>query len=147
MSGFFSVTDLTHRRVVRYERVSSTATGAVFIGDETVLGAPVDDMPYVDKTGIVVKTAGIVYELPYLPDVGDVYFSLQPVDGKVGDILMVEVKAGTAPYDFQWYKDDKQVIDLATADNEVTASKPGNYWCVVTDADGVQKVSQSSKVE
>lgn len=145
--GFFKVTDIPSRRVVQYRRASGYGEDVVFIEDESLLGAPIDEMPFADKTGIPVPAAGMTFEVAYLKDAGDVYFSKQPADGKVGYILNVEVKAGTAPYDLQWYKDDKQVIDLATSDNEVTASKPGNYWCVVTDASGMQKVSQSAKVE
>lgn len=52
MMGFFKVTDVPSRRVVQYARVSGSGENVVFIEDESVLGAPVDDMPFADKTGI-----------------------------------------------------------------------------------------------
>ncbi len=41
-------------------------------------------MPYADKTGIAVKSGGALYEVPYLEDVGDVYFAVQPEDAQLG---------------------------------------------------------------
>lgn len=76
MSGFFEVTDAPERRVVQYKRVNAPGVGVVFLEDETVLGAPVDDMPYADKTGIGVSGGGVLFEVPYLPDAGWVYFAV-----------------------------------------------------------------------
>ena len=50
--GFFKVTDVPSRRVVQFARVSGSGENVVSIGDESVLGTPVDDMPFADKTGI-----------------------------------------------------------------------------------------------
>ena len=58
MSGFFLVTDVPERRVVQYKRANAPGVGVVFLEDEAVLGAPVDDMPYADKTGIGVAGGG-----------------------------------------------------------------------------------------
>ena len=85
MSGFFQVTDAPERRVVQYKRVNAPGVGVVFLDDETVLGAPVDDMPYADKTGIGVSGGGVLFEVPYLPDAGRVYFAVQPEDCAVGE--------------------------------------------------------------
>ncbi|MGL6084441.1 MAG: hypothetical protein ACRC29_00800, partial [Enterobacterales bacterium] len=87
MSGFFLVTDSPERRVVRYQRVNAPGVGVVFLDDETVLGAPVDDMPYADKTGLGVSGGGVLFEVPYLPDAGRVYFAVQPEDCAVGATL------------------------------------------------------------
>lgn len=145
MSGFFTVTDITSRRVVQYKRVSSSPEGAVYIADESVLGDAVDSMPFSDKTGIA-GSAGTIYEVPYLDGAGNVYFSLQPVDGKVGSTLKAEVKAGTAPYSVKWYKDDMQVVNIPDSSLSLKVLEDGNYFLTVTDANGVQAVSKAAVV-
>lgn len=146
MSGFFTVTDLPARRVVQYKRVSGSATGAVYVADESVLGDAVDAMPYADKTGIAISHGGTLFEVSYLADAGDVYFSTQPKDSKAGSILTAEAKAGTSPYIYQWYKDDKQVVNVPDGGASLKASEPGKYWVVVVDADGVTAVSAAAVV-
>lgn len=76
--GFFRVSDIPARRVVQYVRVSGHGDNVVYIEDESVLGSPVDEMPFADKTGIPVPAAGMVFEVEYLEDAGDVYFAGQP---------------------------------------------------------------------
>lgn len=147
MSGFFTVTDLPARRVVQYKRVSGSVDGAVHIEDESVLGAAVDAMPYADKTGIAISAGGTLFEVPYLADAGDVYLSLQPVDSAAGDTLTVEAKAGTAPYVYFWYKDDKQVVNVPDGGASLNASEPGSYFCVVQDAMGDEAVSRAVEVK
>lgn len=144
MSGFFLVTDIPSRRVVQYKRTSAAHDGAVYIADESVLGEAVDDMPYADKTGIAITYAGVLFEVAYLPDAGQVYFSVQPKDGKAGDTLTVTAKAGVSPYYHQWYKDDKQVVNVPTSGNKLVAADAGKYFCVVTDSTSMQAVSQAA---
>lgn len=146
MAGFFMVTDVPSRRVVQYKRVTGYAEGVVHIEDESILGAPVDEMPFADKTGIGVAAGGILFEVPYLEDVGHVYFAKQPVDSAVGAKLTAVAKAGTSPYSFQWYKDDKQVVNVPEVAGELVASEPGQYFVVVTDAEGEQAFSRAVKV-
>ena len=147
MSGFFQVTDFPDLRVVRYRRVQAPSVGVVFLEDESVIGAPVDDMPYADKTGISVSGGGVLFEAPYLPDVGKVYFSAQPEDCAVGDTLTATAKAGNEPYTYQWYRDDKQVVNAPESQGELVAGVAGKYWVVVTDAVGDQAVSKAVTVE
>lgn len=146
MSGFFIVTDVPARRVVQYKRVQSAADNAVYLPDDSVLGTAVDAMPFVDKTGITVAVGGTLYEVPYLADAGDVYFATQPKSGVVGDELIVAAKAGTAPYAYQWYKDDKQVVNIPATEGKLVASEAGRYWCVATDAGGSSAVSTVAEV-
>ena len=146
MSGFFTVTDIPARRVVQYKRVASAVDGAVYIDDESVLGDAVDVMPYSAKTGIAATATGTTYEVAYLADAGSVYFSTQPVDSVVGATLTVEAKGGTSPYSYQWYKDDKQVVNVPDTQGSLTVTETGKYWCVVTDADNVQAVSTAATV-
>lgn len=107
-------------------------------------------MPFVDKTGLGVAVGGTLYEVPYLPDAGAVYFAVQP-NGSSGNgddaVLAVEAKAGKAPYTYQWYKDDKQVVNVPAAGASLTVTETGKYWCVVTDVDGAQAVSEAADVE
>lgn len=145
MSGFFTVTDIPARRIVQYKRVSSSLEGAVYIADESVLGDAVDSMPFSDKTGIS-GSAGTTYEVPYLDGAGNVYFSLQPVDGKVGSTLKAEVKAGTAPYSVKWYKDDMQVVNIPDSSLTLKVLEDGKYFLTVTDSNGVQAVSKAATV-
>lgn len=150
MSGFFLVSDVPARRVVQYKRVSSTVEGAIYLADDSLLGKAVDAMPFVDKTGLGVAVGGTLYEVPYLPDAGAVYFAAKPVaeggsDGKF--VLSVKAKAGKSPYAYQWYKDDKQVVNVPAASASLTVTETGKYWCVVTDVDGAQAVSEAADVE
>lgn len=148
--GFFTVHDVPARRVVQYKRVSGSADGAIHLQDESVLGKAVDEMPFADKTGIAVSTGGTLYEVPYLADAGDVYFAVQPEDAKLGSTattLTATPKAGKAPYTVQWYKDDKQVINVPDGGEKLKVTEAGKYWAVVTDADGVQAVSKAAEVK
>jgi hypothetical protein len=150
MAGFFTVTDVPSRRVVQYKRVSGSAEGAVYLEDESVLGRAVDEMPYVDKTGIAVSSGGALFEVTYLPDAGDVYFAVQPQDSELTDgsaKLTVSVKAGKAPYSHQWYKDGQPVVNIPAVDGELTVTQAGKYFVKVTDADGVEAVSKEATVE
>lgn len=148
--GFFKVTDVPSRRVVQYARVSGSGENVVFIEDESVvLGTPVDDMPFADKTGIALPAAGMLYEIPYLVDAGDVYFSVQPKDTELADgsaTITVEVKAGNAPYALTWYKDGKEVVNVPEEALSLTVNAVGEYFVKVTDAGGVEAVSKAAKV-
>ena len=149
MMGFFKVTDVPSRRVVQYARVSGSGENVVFIEDESVLGAPVDDMPFADKTGIALHAAGVLYEIPYLADAGDVYFLVQPKDAELTDgnaTITVEVKAGAAPYVLTWYKDGKEVVNAPEEALSLTVNATGEYFVKVTDANGVAAVSKAAKV-
>ncbi|EEK8036572.1 hypothetical protein G3156_004393 [Salmonella enterica subsp. enterica serovar Montevideo] len=148
--GFFKVRDIPARRVVQYSRVSGSAENVVYIEDESVLGAPVDEMPYVVKTGIPVPAAGMVFEVEYLGDAGDVYFAVQPEDAQIGSTattLTATPKAGKSPYTVQWYKDDKQVVNVPDGGEKLKVTEAGKYWAVVTDADGVQAVSKAAEIK
>ena len=151
MSGFFLVSDVPARRVVQYKRASGgDGNYGVYIADESVLGKAVDAMPFVDKTGLGIAVGGTLYEVPYLPDAGAVYFAVQPIggSGNADDaVLTVEAKAGKAPYAYEWYKDDKQVVNVPAASASLTVTETGKYWCVATDADGVQAVSEAADVK
>lgn len=147
--GFFKIKDVPSRRVVQYSRVSGVGEGVVYIEDESVLGTPVDDMPFADKTGIALPAAGMFYEIPYLADAGDVYFSVQPQDVELADgsaTITVEVKAGKAPYVLTWYKDGKEVVNVPGEALSLTVNVVGEYFVKVTDADGVGAVSKAVKV-
>jgi len=149
MSGFFVVTDIPERRVVQYKRVSS-GDSAVYIDDESALGAAVDVMPYTDKTGIATSATGTLYEVPYLVDAGDVYFSQQPISasGNADNVVLtVKVNAGTKPYAYQWYKDSMRVVNIPASDASLTVAESGQYFCVATDAKGIQAVSQAADIE
>lgn len=149
MPGFFTVTDLPARRVVQYRRTSSTSPGAVYVIDESLLGAAVDEMPFADKTGLAglaTGSTGTLYEVPYLADVGDVYFATQPKACAVGGTLKAAAKAGTAPYGYQWFKDDQQVVNVPAKAGELVAAAAGKYWCVVVDAVGGSAVSTAVEV-
>jgi hypothetical protein len=147
--SFFQVTDIPERRVVQYKRTSDGAAGAVYMADESSLGEAIDAMPYADKTGLS-GTAGTTYEVPYLPDAGSVYFSVQPesraLNKTVATKLTAEAKAGKSPYAYQWYKDDKQVVNVPSGDGTLSVTEPGSYWVVVTDADGVTAVSKAAEL-
>lgn len=148
--GFFKVSDIPARRVVQYVRVSGHGENVVYIEDESALGSPVDEMPFADKTGIPVPAAGMVFEVEYLPDAGDVYFAVQPHDTELKDgsaKLTVSVKAGKAPYSRQWYKDGQPVVNIPAVDGELTVTQAGKYFVKVTDADGVEAVSKEATVE
>ncbi len=148
--GFFKVQDVPARRVVQYSRVSGSAENVVYIEDESVLGAPVDEMPYAAKTGIPIPAAGMVFEVEYLEDAGDVYFAVQPEDAQLGSTattLTATPKAGKAPYSVQWYKDDKQVVNVPDGGEKLKVTEAGKYWAVATDADGVQAVSKAAEVK
>lgn len=150
MSGFFSVTDVPARRVVQYKRVSGSSDGAVYLEDESVLGDAVDAMPFADKTGIKSTAGGALYEVPYLEDAGDVYFSVQPEGAQIGTkttSLTATPKAGKAPYSVQWYKDDKQVVNVPDGGQKLSVTEAGKYWAVVKDADGKEAVSRAAEVK
>lgn len=147
--GFFSVTDVPDRRVVQYKRSATADNGAVWIEDESVLGTAVDPMPYIYKTGIPVQAGGALFEVPYLEDAGDVYFAVQPEStelGSTGKTLKATPKAGKAPYTIQWYKDDKQVLNVPDGGEKLNVSEAGKYWAVVKDADGKEAVSKAADV-
>lgn len=150
MSGFFLVSDVPARRVVQYKRVSSTVDGAIYLADDSLLGKAVDAMPFVDKTGLGIAVGGTLYEVPYLPDAGSVYFSVHPesraLNKTVATKLTAEAKAGKPPYAYQWYKDDKQVVNVPSGDGTLSVTEPGSYWVVVTDADGVTAVSKAAEL-
>lgn len=148
--GFFKVSDIPARRVVQYVRVSGHGDNVVYIEDESVLGSPVDEMPFAGKTGIPIPAAGMVFEVDYLPDAGDVYFAVQPQDTELKDgsaKLTVSVKAGKAPYSHQWYKDGQPVVNVPAIDGELTVTQAGKYFVKVADADGVEAVSKEATVE
>ena len=148
--GFFKVSDIPARRVVQYVRVSGQGENVVYIEDESVLGSPADEMPFADKTGIPIPAAGMVFEVDYLPDAGDVYFAKHPADTALKDgsaKLTVSVKAGKAPYSHQWYKDGQPVVNVPAVDGELTVTHAGKYFVKVTDADGVEAVSKEATVE
>lgn len=150
--SFFQVTDIPERRVVQYKRTSGDVDGAVYVADDSVLGESIDEMPYADKTGLAIKSAysGMVYELPYLPDAGSVYFSVHPESRQLNKTaptkLTAEAKAGKSPYAYQWYKDDKQVVNVPSGDGTLSVTEPGSYWVVVTDADGISVVSKAAEL-
>lgn len=148
MSGFFEVIDVPERRVVQYKRVSSSGSNVVYIADESILGAALDEMPYADKTGLAIVSgfSGTNYELPYLPDAGAVYISTQPLDSVVGDTLTAEAKAGKAPYSVKWYKDGMQVVNIPDSTFSLKVLEAGEYFMVVTDADGAQAFSKAVAV-
>lgn len=149
MSGFFLVADRPSRRLVQYRRVHGDTIGAVYIADESVLGAAVDAMPFSEKTGIAATATGTIYEVPYLPDAGGVYFSKQP-EGRTGQkgerLVAVEIKGGKPPYQRQWYKDDKEIVNIPAASDVLEITEGGTYFCVATDADGVEAVSKAAVV-
>lgn len=148
--GFFTVHDVPARRVVQYKRVSSSVDGAVHLEDESVLGEAVDQMPYADKTGITVAAGGTLYEVPYLEDAGDVYFAKHPADTTLKDgsaKLSVSVKGGKPGYDYQWYKDGKEVVNIPYTEGELTVKQAGKYFVKVIDADGVEAVSKEAEVK
>lgn len=152
MSGFFTVTDVQARRVVQYKRVAHSGDDVVYVSDEGILGDPINAMPFADKTGLAVTSGyfGMVYEVPYLEDAGDVYFATQPEDAQLGTTattLTATPKAGKAPYRLQWYKDDKQVVNVPDGGEKLKVTEAGRYWAVVTDADRVQAVSKAAEVK
>ena len=149
MAGFFTVTDVPTRRVVQYKRVSSSGDSSVYLEDESVLGTAVDAMPFVDKTGLSVSAGGALYEVPYLEDAGDVYFAVQPESTELGSTaktLTATPKAGKTPYTIQWYKDEKQVLNVPDGGEKLKVSEAGRYWAVVKDADGKEAVSKAADV-
>lgn len=148
--GFFKVSDIPARRVVQYVRVSGQGENVVYIEDESVLGSPADEMPFADKTGIPIPAAGMVFEVDYLPDAGDVYFAAQPQDIKLKDgsaKLTVSVKGGKPGYDYTWYKDGREVVNIPYTEGELTVTQPGKYFAKVIDANGVEAVSKEATVE
>lgn len=150
MAGFFTVTDVPSRRVVQYKRVSGSAEGAVYLEDESVLGKAVDEMPYADKTGIAVSSGGALFEVPYMADAGDVYFAVQPHDTELKDgsaSISVTVKGGKPGYDYTWYKDGKEVVNIPYTEGSLTVTQAGKYFAKVIDADGVEAVSKEATVE
>lgn len=147
--GFFKVRDIPARRVVQYSRVSGSAENVVYIEDESVLGSPVDEMPFAAKTGIPIPAAGMVFEVEYLEDAGDVYFAVHPEDAQLGataTTLTATPKAGKAPYTIQWYKDDKQVVNVPDGGEKLKVTGAGKYWAVVTDAGSNKAVSKAAEV-
>lgn len=148
--GFFKVSDIPARRVVQYVRVSGHGENVVYIEDESVLGSPVDEMPFADKTGIPIPAAGMVFEVDYLEDAGDVYFAVQPQDAELTDgsaKLTVSVKGGKPGYDYTWYKDGKEVVNIPYTEGALTVTQPGKYFAKVIDTDGVEAVSKEATVK
>ena len=148
--GFFKVSDIPARRVVQYVRVSGHGENVVYIEDESVLGSPVDEMPFADKTGIPIPAAGMVFEVDYLPDAGDVYFAVQPQGTELKDgsaNLGVTVKGGKPGYDYTWYKDGKEVVNIPYTADALTVTQVGKYFVKVIDADGVEAVSKEAEVK
>lgn len=148
--GFFRVTDIPSRRVVQYTRAVGHTENVVYIEDESVLGKPLDQMPFADKTGIPTATAGMLYEVAYLPDAGPVYFTKHPEDAELSGenvTLSAAVKAGKPGYEFTWYKDGKEVVNAPYTADKLTVTEPGKYFCVVRDADGVEAVSKEVEVK
>lgn len=148
--GFFKVSDIPARRVVQYVRVSGHGENVVYIEDESVLGSPVDEMPFADKTGFPIPAAGMVFEVDYLPDAGDVYFAAQPQDTELKDgsaKLTVSVKGGKPGYDYTWYKDGKEVVNIPDTEGALTVTQPGKYFAKVIDANGVEAVSKEAEVK
>lgn len=147
---FFKVKDVPSRRVVQYARVASHGEDVIWLEDVSVLGDPVDEAPFAEKTGLS-SAGGMLYEVSYLPDSGDVYFSAQPESAKLakgGSVtLHVEVKAGKAPYSFRWFREGKEVVSASDVEGELTVAQPGSYFCAVTDADGAEAVSKAAAVE
>jgi hypothetical protein len=47
----------------------------------------------------------------------------------------------------QWYKDDKQVVNVPDGGEKLKVTEAGKYWAVVTDADGKQAVSKAAEVK
>jgi len=124
----------------------------IYIQDEKVLGDPINEMPFADKTGLAVTSSfsGMIYKVPYLEDAGDVYFATQPEDAQLGSTattLTATPKAGKAPYTVQWYKDYKQVVNVPDGGEKLKVTEAGKYWAVVTDADGKQAVSKAAEVK
>lgn len=148
--GFFKVSDIPAHRVVQYVRVSGHGENVVYIEDESVLGSPVDEMPFADKTGIPIPAAGMVFEVEYLPDAGDVYFAVQPQDTELKDgsaKLTVSVKGGKPGYDYTWYKDGKEVVNIPYTEGSLTVTQAGKYFAKVIDANGVEAVSKEAEVK
>lgn len=145
--GFFLVTDVPERRVVQYRRVSESGESVVYLADESILGKAVGSMPFADKTGIAAQSAGVLFEVPYLADMGDVYISVQPADAAAGATLKIEAKAGTKPYKYQWYKNSMQVVNVPDTGGSLVAGDAGKYFCVVTDATGKEVVSVAAEVK
>ena len=148
--GFFKVSDIPARRVVQYVRVSGQGENVVYIEDESVLGSPVDEMPFADKTGIPIPAAGMVFEVDYLPDAGNVYFAKHPADTALKDgsaKLTVSVKGGKPGYDYTWYKDGKEVVNIPYTEGTLTVTQSGKYFAKVIDAYGVEAVSKEATVE
>lgn len=147
--GFFKVSDVPSRRVVQYARVSGSAESVVYVADESLLGEPVDDMPFIDKTGMSLSVAGMLYEVAYLPDVGDVYIAQQPKDVKLKDgaaKLSVVAKAGKPEYSYQWFKDGVEVVSIPRVSGELSVAQAGKYFVRVIDVDGVEAVSKEAVV-
>ena len=148
--GFFKVSDIPARRVVQYVRVSGQGENVVYIEDESVLGSPVDEMPFADKTGIPIPAAGMVFEVDYLPDAGNVYFAKHPADTALKDgsaSISVTVKGGKPGYDYTWYKGGKEVVNIPYTEGSLTVTQAGKYFAKVIDADGVEAVSKEATVE
>lgn len=148
--GFFATVNVPSRRVVQYRRCAGHSSETIYIEDESVLGEPIDEMPYADVTGLTATSGGMLYEVAYKPDAGPVYFETQPADTELVDgsaKLTVAARAGKAPYSFQWFQNGVRVVNVPDVAGELVVDAPGVYFVQVTDADGATCVSSAATIK